>query len=153
MPAGDRGAASGEPSHCPDGAAVLSAAKLVGFVATARPDESRRFYQGILGLSIIEESPFALVFDASGTELRVQKVQALAPAPYTALGWQVDDIAAIARRLREQGILLERYPGLLQDELGIWSAPDGSRVAWFKDPDGNTLSVTQRGEALWPRSA
>jgi catechol 2,3-dioxygenase-like lactoylglutathione lyase family enzyme len=132
---------------------VLSASKLVCFVATARPAESRRFYQGVLGLPVVEEGPFAIVFDANGTDLRVQKVQAVSPAPYTALGWQVNDVEAAARRLGERGIALERYEGLRQDELGIWSTPDGARVAWFRDPDGNTLSVTQRGEAPWPRSA
>jgi catechol 2,3-dioxygenase-like lactoylglutathione lyase family enzyme len=125
---------------------VLSAAKVVCFVATARPAESRRFYQRVLGLSMVEDGPFALVFDANGTELRVQKVQSMSPLPYTALGWQVRDIETVARRLDEQGVALERFDGLLQDELGIWTAPGGARVAWFKDPDGNTLSLTQRGD-------
>jgi catechol 2,3-dioxygenase-like lactoylglutathione lyase family enzyme len=132
---------------------VLSQSKIVCFVATAQPTESKRFYQAVLGLSIVEDTPVALVFDAHGTELRVQKVPAVSPPPYTALGWQVRDIEAVARRLSEQGVLLERYQGLLQDELGIWSTPDGSRVAWFRDPDGNTLSVTQRGEVPWRPSA
>jgi|SRR5262245_5966430 len=131
---------------------MLSTSKLVCFVATGRPAESRRFYQGVLGLSVVEDGPFALVFDANGTELRVQKVQAVSPQPYTVLGWQVRDIEAVARRLSERGVPLERYDGLHQDALGIWSTPDGSRVAWFKDPDGHTVSLTQRGEAPWPRS-
>jgi catechol 2,3-dioxygenase-like lactoylglutathione lyase family enzyme len=143
----------GEPSDAPEGRLVLSASKLVCFLATARPAESRRFYQGILGLSMLEDGPFALVFDANGTELRIQKVQAVAPAPYTALGWQVPDIEAAARWLGGRGISLERYDGLSQDDLGIWRTPDGSGVAWFKDPEGHTLSVTQRGQAPWPRSA
>jgi catechol 2,3-dioxygenase-like lactoylglutathione lyase family enzyme len=132
---------------------VLTESKLVCFVATARPAEAKRFYQGVLGLSIIEDSSLALVFDAHGTELRVQKVQAVSPPPYTALGWQVADIEGMARRLGERGVRLERFGGLLQDELGIWSTPDGSRVAWFRDPDGNTLSLTQRGEVPWRPSA
>jgi len=132
---------------------VLSTSKLVCFVATARPAESRQFYQGVLGLSIVEDSPVALVFDVDGTELRVQKVTAVSPAPYTALGWQVRDIEAAARRLSEEGVPLERYQGLLQDELGIWNTPDGSRVGWFRDPDGNILSLSQRGEVPWRPSA
>ena len=132
---------------------MLTTSKVVCFAATARPEESRRFYQGLLGLSLVDDGPFALVFDANGTELRVQKVQAVSPPPYTVLGWQVRDIEATARQLSERGIPLERYDGLLQDALGIWSTPDGSRVAWFRDPDGHTLSLTQRGEAPWPRSA
>jgi len=132
---------------------VLNTSKIVCFVATARPTEARRFYQEILGLSMLEDSPAALVFDANGTELRVQKVQTVSAAPYTQLGWHVGNIVAVARRLSEQGVPLERYDGLLQDELGLWTAPDGARVAWFRDPDGNTLSLTQRGEVPWRRSA
>jgi catechol 2,3-dioxygenase-like lactoylglutathione lyase family enzyme len=136
----------GEAGHRREARRVLTAAKVVCFVATARPAESRRFYQGVLGLSMMEDGPFAVVFDVNGTELRVQKVQSVSPPPYTALGWQVRDIEAMARRLNEQGVALERFDGLLQDELGIWAAPGGARVAWFKDPDGNTLSLTQRGD-------
>jgi catechol 2,3-dioxygenase-like lactoylglutathione lyase family enzyme len=132
---------------------MLSTSKLVCFVATARPVESRRFYQGLLGLPVVEESPFAVVFDANGTELRVQKVHAVTPPPYTMLGWQVLDIETKARQLAENGIVLERYEGFLQDALGIWSTPDGTRVVWFKDPDGHTLSLTQPGEVPCPRSA
>jgi catechol 2,3-dioxygenase-like lactoylglutathione lyase family enzyme len=132
---------------------MLSTSKLVCFVATARPEESRRFYQGVLGLPMVEESPFAVVFDANGTELRVQKVHAVTPPPYTMLGWRVLDIETKARQLAENGIVLERYEGLLQDARGIWSTPDGTRVAWFKDPDGHTLSLTQPGEVPCPRSA
>jgi catechol 2,3-dioxygenase-like lactoylglutathione lyase family enzyme len=132
---------------------VLSQSKLVFFVATARPTESNRLYQGVLGLSIVEDTPVALVFDAHGTELRVQKVPAVSPPPYTALGWQVRDIEAVAQRVSEQGVPLEPYQGPLQDELGIWGTPDGSRVAWFRDPDGNALSLTRRGEVPWRPSA
>ncbi len=123
---------------------MLANSKLIGFVATARPEEARRFYGTILGLSLVEEGPFALVFTANETLLRVQKVGSVAKIPYTALGWEVSDIEGVVGRLVEQGVTLERYDGLPQNELGIWRTPDGSSVAWFQDPDGNTLSITER---------
>jgi len=83
------------------------------------------------------------VFDANGTMLRVQKVREVVPAGYTILGWDVDDVGATVGKLSKEGVGFERYDGLPQDEKGIWTTPDGSRVAWFKDPDGNTLSLTQ----------
>jgi catechol 2,3-dioxygenase-like lactoylglutathione lyase family enzyme len=122
---------------------MLKDAKIVCFVATAKAAAAKKFYRDVLGLSLVEDSPFAIVFDASGTTLRVQKVENVTPAPYTALGWQVDDIRAAIKRLNKKGINFERYPGMGQDELGIWSAPSGVLVAWFKDPDGNILSLTQ----------
>lgn len=96
-----------------------------------------------MGLRLVSEDKFALVFDAAGTMLRVTSVQEIAVANYTVLGWQVLDIIQTAKSLREAGVNLERYPGMQQDELGIWNSPSGAKVAWFKDPDGNTLSITQ----------
>jgi predicted enzyme related to lactoylglutathione lyase len=122
---------------------MLKGAKIVCFVATAKAAAAKKFYRDVLGLSLVEDSPFAIVFAASGTTLRVQKVKNVSPAPYTALGWHVDDIQAAIKRLNKKGIECERYPGIGQDELGIWSAPSGAMVAWFKDPDGNILSLTQ----------
>jgi catechol 2,3-dioxygenase-like lactoylglutathione lyase family enzyme len=113
------------------------------FVATADGAKAREFYETTLGLTFVEDSPFAIVFDLNGTMLRVQKVETLTPAPYTALGWQVDDIAAQVRDLTSRGVVFERYEWISQDELGIWTTPEGSKVAWFKDPDGNVLSLTQ----------
>ena len=115
-----------------------------GFVATAQAEAARHFYESVLGLSLLEDSPFALVFDSDGTTLRVQKVEQVTPAPYTALGWQVTDIEASVRSLRTKGAVLQRYEGLSQDALGIWKSPSGAKVAWFRDPDGNTLSLTER---------
>jgi hypothetical protein len=83
------------------------------------------------------------VFDAAGTMLRIARVEELNPANYTRLGWEVDDIARAVKELQNTGVELERYPGMPQDELGIWKSPSGARVGWFKDPDGNTLSLTQ----------
>ncbi|MBI3682326.1 MAG: VOC family protein [Acidobacteria bacterium] len=91
----------------------------------------------------ISLTPFALVFDANGVTLRVSIVREVVAAGYTVLGWEVPDIGAAARALLEAGIRLERYDGIGQDAMGIWSAPGGARVAWFKDPDGNLLSATQ----------
>jgi catechol 2,3-dioxygenase-like lactoylglutathione lyase family enzyme len=123
---------------------VLGSHKLMAFVATRDPDRAKRFYRDNLGLHLVaEQLPFALVFDAHGTMLRVTIVHEIVVAPYTVLGWEVPDITATARELTAGGVKLERYPGMPQDELGIWTSPSGARVAWFKDPDGNVLSVTQ----------
>jgi len=115
----------------------------MAFVATANADRAKRFYRDVLGLRLLEDTPFALVFDAAGTQLRIQKVQELKPHQFTALGWKVPDIGSAIVALRQHGITFERFSFLQQDDRGIWTTPDGSQVAWFKDPDGNTLSLTQ----------
>jgi len=122
---------------------MLSAHPLMAFVATKDPLRAREFYQNTLGLRLVADEPFAIVFDANGTTLRVQKVERVAPAPYTALGWRVPDIRGTIRGLVEKGVTFERFGFFPQDELGIWTADDGTMVAWFKDPDGNLLSLTQ----------
>ncbi len=109
-------------------------------------EAAKHFYRDQLGLALASEDGFALVFDVNGTMLRVTLVKEVVAAPYTVLGWEVADIANAVRELQKSGIRLERFPGLEQDELAIWTAPGGSaRVAWFKDPDGNMLSVSQHG--------
>ena len=122
---------------------MLGKAKVVAFAAVSDTARAKKFYGGVLGLPLVEESPFALVYDANGTMLRVTPVGMVTVAPYTVLGWDVGDIAATARGLGKSGVKFERYPGLEQNELGIWKSPSGAQVAWFKDPDGNTLSVTE----------
>lgn len=117
--------------------------KLVAFVATRDAARAKAFYGEILGLRLISEDRFAVVFDANGTMLRIAVVQEVASAKYTVLGWQVPDILAAVRELQSAGVGVERYGGMNQDELGIWTSPSGAQIAWFKDPDGNTLSVTQ----------
>ena len=117
--------------------------KLVAFVATRDTTRAKAFYADTLGLALIGEDQFAVVFDANGTMLRITAVAEVAAARYTVLGWQVPDIAATARELQRAGVELERYDGMHQDELGIWKSPSGASVGWFKDPDGNTLSITQ----------
>ena len=122
----------------------LSDHSMIAFVATRDPAQARAFYRDTLGLRLVsEELPFALVFDLHGIMLRVTVVKDLKPAGYTILGWQVPDIAAGAIALHEAGVRFERYPGMDQDESGIWTSPGGAKVAWFKDPDGNTLSISE----------
>ena len=122
----------------------LSDHSIIGFVATSDPERARKFYSDTLGLPLVEEQmPFALVYDAHGTMLRVTIVKKVNPAGYTVLGWKVSSIAAAAKALSSAGVRFEHYQGMEQDDLGIWTSPGGGRVAWFKDPDGNTLSISQ----------
>lgn len=121
----------------------FSKAKLTAFVATRDREAARRFYCETLGLSTISEDPFALVVDSGGTHIRITTVQEVIVAPYTVLGWETIDIFNAVAGLRENGVRCEIYAGLVQDSDGIWSAPGGTRVAWFKDPDGNLLSLSQ----------
>jgi catechol 2,3-dioxygenase-like lactoylglutathione lyase family enzyme len=116
---------------------------LVAFLATCDAARARAFYESTLGLRVTADTPFALVLDSRGTTIRMQKVETFTPQPFTAMGWAVADIEKTIDQLRGRGVAFERYASLPQDEAGIWTTPDGSRVAWFKDPDGNTLSLTQ----------
>lgn len=122
---------------------TLSRCPIVCFAATRQSEQARAFYRDVLGLHLVEENPSALVFDANGTMLRLQKVADLRPAQHTALGWQVADIRSVVDELSARRVRFERYEGLPQDEQGIWQTPDGAKVVWFKDPDGNILSLTQ----------
>ena len=122
---------------------MLSVSSIVGFMATVNPAEAKHFYHEILGLQLIDENPFALVFKSGDTTLRVQKVETLVTPPYTSLGWEIEDIAAVVQDLISKGVKFQRFEDLLQDEMGVWLTPDGSKVAWFQDPDGNTLSLTE----------
>lgn len=122
---------------------MLALNKIVAFVATAKPAEARSFYQEKLGLKFLNDDGFALVFDINGTMLRIAKVRDLTPAPFTVLGWEVKHIEETVAHLHKNGVTFERFPGLTQDPLGVWSAPGGTKVAWFKDPDGNILSLSQ----------
>lgn len=122
---------------------MLGKTDVIAFVPTTNPAESRTFYEGVLGLRFVSDDNFALVFDANGIMIRVVKVQQFTPAQYTVLGWQVKQIDELVRSLEAKGVRFERYGFLKQDELGIWTTPNGDKVAWFKDPDGNTLSVSE----------
>jgi catechol 2,3-dioxygenase-like lactoylglutathione lyase family enzyme len=122
---------------------MLNRSKIVTFIATKKPDSAKDFYEKILGLRLVYDDAFAIVFNANGIMLRVQKVQEHIPPNYTVLGWDVGDIQTEIKELMGRGVKCERYEWLAQDELGVWIAPSGAKLAWFKDPDGNTLSLTQ----------
>lgn len=121
---------------------MLGATDIIAFVPTKDSAKARDFYEGVLGLHCVSDDAFALVFNANGIMIRVVKMQQVTPVQYTILGWQVKEIEKVVTRLQEQGVRFERF-GFKQDELGIWIAPSGDKVAWFKDPDGNTLSVSE----------
>jgi len=123
---------------------MLGSTKIVAFVPTRDAEKARTFYEGVLGLRFVSDDGFALVFDANGIMMRVAKVPPpFTPAPFTILGWQVTEIEKVAAGLQGKGVQFERYGFLEQDKLGIWTTPTGEKVAWFKDPDGNVLSVSQ----------
>ena len=121
---------------------MLSQSAFTGFIPVHDTDVARRFYEQVLGLEVVEDTPFALVVDANGTRVRITPVPELVPQPFTIAGWEVSDITATARALDDRGVQFFHYDGMDQDDLGIWTAPSGDRVAWFSDPDGNTLSLT-----------
>jgi catechol 2,3-dioxygenase-like lactoylglutathione lyase family enzyme len=122
---------------------MLKSSDVVAFAAATDLRRAREFYEQKLGLPVVSHDGFACVFDANGTMLRVTAVAAVAPAGYTVLGWRVTDIEATALGLVAAGVVFSRYDGMDQDEYGVWTAPGGAKIAWFSDPDGNTLSLTQ----------
>ena len=123
---------------------MLSDKNLKAFAPTTKPNEAKSFYRDTLGLKLLSEDDYALEFDANGTSLRVTIVPKLTPHPFTILGWNVDDIVSVIKQLNKQNVVFERFDFLKQDKLGIWTSPNGSKVAWFKDPDGNILSLTEQ---------
>jgi catechol 2,3-dioxygenase-like lactoylglutathione lyase family enzyme len=122
---------------------MMSSSQLIAFVPARDFPTARAFYEGILGLRFVDQDPFALVLDSNGIMVRVAKVTDFKPGPHTVLGWIVKDIKSHVAELEKRGVAFERYGFLEQDEHGIWTAPGGARGAWFKDPDGNVLSLTQ----------
>ena len=125
---------------------MLGSADLIAFVPTRYPGKARQFYEETLGLDFISEDLFALVFNAHGTTLRIANVSTVKdfkPAPFTIVGWQVTNVSDTIGDLVKKGVQFERFPGMDQDAKGIWKSPSGAKVAWFKDPDGNILSITQ----------
>ena len=123
--------------------AGLGSRTLVAFVGTLDAVRAKAFYGDVLGLRLLSEDRFALVFDANGTKLRVSVVRELRPAGFTVLGWMVPDIQYAVQELAQRSVVFQRFDGMEQDPQGVWSAPGGAKVAWFLDPDGNTLSLTQ----------
>jgi predicted enzyme related to lactoylglutathione lyase len=122
---------------------MLNKSDLISFVATDNAKTAREFYEKILGLTFVSGDQFALVFEVNGTMLRIQKVDKVNPHAYTTLGWEVTDIKKEIGQLSKRGVTFTRYEGMDQDEHGIWKAPSGAKIAWFSDPDGNILSLTQ----------
>lgn len=123
---------------------MLASTKLMAFAPTRDANRARQFYEGVLGLRVLSLDDFALALDANGITLRVTIVPAgFKPQQFTVLGWEVPDIAKIVSILKQKGVQFESYGLPTQDSDGIWSAPGGTRVAWFKDPDGNILSLSQ----------
>ena len=120
--------------------------KLVGFAITTQPEKAKAFYTGLLGFRFVKDDGFALVFDAHGTMLRISKLKQFSPAQFTVLGWQVEDIEAAVAELVRRGAVFERYPGMPQDKNAICTFPGEARVAWFKDPDGNVLSISEHNK-------
>ena len=122
---------------------MLANETLKSFVPTVKPAEAKVFYQDVLGLTLLSEDNYALEFNSNGVLLRVITVPDLKPHTFTALGWNVSDIAATIHSLNGKGVFCEKYDFMEQDELGVWTSPSGAKVAWFKDPDGNILSLTE----------
>jgi catechol 2,3-dioxygenase-like lactoylglutathione lyase family enzyme len=125
---------------------MLGDAELIAFVPTRDPEKARGFYERMLGLEFVSEDSFAVVLRANGVMVRIANVSGAAefrPFPFTILGWRVVSVEKAVRELGEKGVVFERFPGLKQDKLGIWRSPSGAAVAWFKDSDGNVLSVTE----------
>ena len=122
---------------------MLASSKIIAFVPTTDPVRSKAFYGGVLGLHFVKDDGFALVFDSNGIMVRVAKGRDFKPAQYTVLGWEASDIETTLTEMAEKGVRFEQFglPG--QDKIGIWTAPSGDKVAWFKDPDGNILSISQ----------
>ncbi len=122
---------------------MLGFSKLVAFAPTTDYDRARKFYEQVLGLHFVSLDSFALVMESGGTQIRIAKVPKLTPQPFTVLGWNVSEIEGTVTQLTERGVTFEQFglPG--QDSRGVWTSPGGAKVAWFKDPDANVLSITQ----------
>ena len=124
---------------------MLDRSSLIAFVPTRDAARSRMFYEDMLGLRFVSDDSFAVVMDANGTMIRIVRLGDFTPAPYTIVGWQVEDIHQTIAAMSGKGIEFKRYSYFEQREDGVWSAPDGAQVAWFSDPDGNTLSISKAG--------
>jgi catechol 2,3-dioxygenase-like lactoylglutathione lyase family enzyme len=121
---------------------MLASSRMVGFVPTKDAIKARAFYEGKLGFAFLSDDMFALVVQAGESKIRIAKGAEFSPMHYTILGWEVSDIDAVVDWLTKRGVTFEKYP-FVKDERGIWTAPNGDKVAWFKDPDGNVLGISQ----------
>ncbi len=122
---------------------MLSNSPIIAFIPSKDAARARDFYEGLLGLRFVSDDAFAIVMDSNGTMIRIVRVGDFTPAPFTILGWQVDDIHATVAELSSKGLQFTRYAYFEQSPDGVWTAPGGAKVAWFLDPDGNTLSISQ----------
>jgi len=122
---------------------MLASAKMAGFLLTKDYDQAKAFFVGKLGFEFISLDQYALVVNTGANHIRISKVPTFTPLQSTVLGWEVPDIDAAVAWLAERGVATEKYPFVQDKERGIWSTPDGNKVAWFKDPDGNVLSFSQ----------
>lgn len=122
---------------------MLASGRLIGFVPTTDSKRARDFYEGKLGFQFVSDDQFALVMQAGENMIRIAKAKDFTPAQYTAMGWEVTDVEAMVKWLNGRGVKFEKYSFVEDRELGIWTTPNGDKVAWFKDPDGNVLSLSQ----------
>ncbi|MGB6385328.1 MAG: VOC family protein [Terriglobales bacterium] len=122
---------------------MLASSKVIGFVPTKDSAKARGFYEGKLGFQFVSDDMFALVMRAGETMIRIAKIQDFTPPPFTVLGWEVSNIGEVVAWLQQRGVAFEKYPWVQDKESGIWTAPSGDKIAWFKDTDGNVLSVSQ----------
>lgn len=122
---------------------MLHINKIKPFVPTTQPEKAKQFYQNTLGLNLVSVDQYALEFEGKESSFRVTTVQSFEPHPFAVLGWEVDEIVSLVQKLKNQGVKFEQFPSLDQNNLGIWTAPSEAQIAWFKDPDGNLLSLTQ----------
>jgi catechol 2,3-dioxygenase-like lactoylglutathione lyase family enzyme len=123
---------------------------MVGFLVTTNPEAARKFFTEVLGFHLLSDDSFALAFDAHGAMLRVGKAEKFTPAPSTVLGWEVEDISLAVTELAQSGVTFERFVAMKPDEQGIVTFPGGDKVAWFKDPEGNVLSLSQHVVGIKP---
>jgi catechol 2,3-dioxygenase-like lactoylglutathione lyase family enzyme len=128
---------------------MLASGKMAGFLLTKDYDKARQFFEGALGFQFISLDQYALVMRAGASTIRISKAPDFTPFKGTVLGWEVQDIAAVVAWLNQRGVVCEKYP-FVQDRDGIWTTPNGDKVAWFKDPDGNVLSVSQHAKQSSP---
>jgi len=122
---------------------MLRDQKLKAYIPTVDPDRAKRFYVNLLGFNLLSEDYYGLELETNGSLLRISTVEHFNPHPFTVLGWGVDDLSSIITSLTRKGVAFERYNIIDQDKRGIWTSPDGTKVAWFRDPDGNLLSLSE----------
>jgi len=122
---------------------MLAQCDVIGFIPSKDAARARNFYETTLGLRFLSDDLFAVVMESNGTMIRIVQVKDFTPFPFTILGWMVENMEEEVSTLIERGVSFKRYPWLEQTEAGVWNAPGGAKVAWFQDPDGNVLSLSQ----------